>query len=144
MEKVQADRRLCCELITLSDRRRGRLRISQQPPPILGRGEGRTASSASFPRLGMPGAKSFLSESMFVGPERTELSKRGGAGSNLGGSAPARRAKFTPMFHKTSRASLIFLRRAVSFRRLRISTDTPPPELLALHKNLRRNHFLLL
>jgi len=48
------------------------------------------------------------------------------------------------MFYKTSRSSLIFLRRAVSFRRLRISTDTPPPELIALHKNLRRNHFPLL
>ena len=54
------------------------------------------------------------------------------------------RIKLTPLFHKTSRASLIFLRRAVSFRRLRISTDTPLPELLALHKNLRRNHFPLL
>jgi len=47
------------------------------------------------------------------------------------------------MYRKTSRASLIFLRRAVLFRRLRISTDTPLPELLALHKNLRRNFFPL-
>ena len=50
----------------------------------------------------------------------------------------------TPMFHKTSRARLIFLRRAVAFRQLRISTDTPPAELLARLKNLRRTHSPLL
>ena len=59
------------------------------------------------------------------------------------GAAPAR-GFFTPLFHKTSRAGLIFLRRAMSFRRLRISTGMPPPEFLAQHKNLRRNHFPLL
>jgi len=37
-------------------------------------------------------------------------------------------------------ACLIFLRRAASLRQLRIATNTRLPELLALHKNLRRNH----
>jgi len=50
----------------------------------------------------------------------------------------------TPMFHKTSRASLIFLRRAGLFRRLRISPNTSLPELFALRKHLRRNHFPIL
>jgi len=37
-------------------------------------------------------------------------------------------------------ACLIFLRRAASRKQLRIATNTPLPALLALHKNLQRNH----
>jgi len=37
-------------------------------------------------------------------------------------------------------ACWIFLRRAASCRQLRIATNTRLPALLALHKNLRRNH----
>jgi hypothetical protein len=48
------------------------------------------------------------------------------------------------MFHKTSRACLSLLRRALSLKWLRISTDTQPPSLRALRNNLPRNYFLLL
>ncbi len=49
-----------------------------------------------------------------------------------------------PMFFKTNRVCLIFLRRAWSFRRFRITTGTPSPVFRSLHNNLRRNPFLFL
>ena len=52
---------------------------------------------------------------------------------------------FTPLFHKTGRACLIFLsRRRGIVQAVTYLNGYAPPKLLALHKNLRRNHFPLL
>jgi len=48
------------------------------------------------------------------------------------------------MFHKTSRASLIFFAQSFVVQAVTYLNGYAPPELLALHKNLRRNHFPLL